>query len=179
MASMLRALALAGLLLQAVPLPSRSSVVTKPSEPPLGNVQVLYYDDVLLFAGRTFGDRLDPAANPEPGLFVHSKDKNRWLQIVAISTTGAKLGRSWSEDPQVQRKLRTAPVAWDFTPFATRPYIDLPLHTSGSIAFPDRVAFDGVSGRYDLHFFSSWGAASAETVLYIARSDLVDAFMKR
>ena len=110
---------------------------------------------------------------------MHSKDTNRWLQVLAISTASAKLGRSWSEDPQAQRKLRAAPVGWDFTPFATRPYIDQPLHMSGSIAFPDRVAYDAASGRYELHFFSSWGVASAETVLYIARSDLADAFAKR
>lgn len=176
---MLRLLALVGLLFQAVPAPPRSSVVTKPSDPLLSNVQVLYYDEVFLLAGRTFGDRRDAVGTLEPGLFVHSKDKNKWLQILAISTAGAKLGRSWSDDPQVQKKIRAAPIGWDFTPFATRPYIDQPLHTSGSIAFPDRVAFDAVTGRYELHFFSSWGAASAETVLYIVRSDLADAFAKR
>jgi hypothetical protein len=185
---MLRAFVLIGLLLQAIPAPAipapvvpapRSSVVMKPCEPPQRNVLILYYDEVFLIAGRHFGDQRDPAGAGEPGLFVHSKEKNRWAQILAISTAGAKLGRSWSDDPQVQRKLRAAPVGWDFTTFATRPYIDQPLHTSGSIAFPDRISYDPVSGQYELRFFSSWGAPTAETVLYILRSDLVEAFAKR
>jgi hypothetical protein len=176
---MLRAIVLAGLLLQAIPTAPRSSIVVKASEPPLTNVQVLYYDEAFLFSGRTFGDRKTPEGNLEPGLFVHSKDRNRWLQVLAISTAGARLGRSWTEDPQAQRKLRTAPVGWDFTSFATRPYIDQPLRTTGSIAFPDHVVYDAGSGRYELHFFSSWGVPSAETVLYILRSDLVDAFAKK
>lgn len=176
---MLRALALAGLLLQATPAPPRSTIVSRPSEAPLSNVQVLFYDEAFLMAGRTFGDRKGPEGSLEPGLFVHSREKNKWLQVLAISTVGAKFGRSWSEDPQAQRKLRTAAVSWDFTPFATRPYIDQPLRTTGSIAFPDRIVFDADGGRYELHFFSSWGVASAETVLYIARTDLVDAFAKR
>ena len=179
MAPMLRAVVLAGLVLQAVQAPPRPSVVTKPCDAPQRNVVILYYDDAFLIAGRHFGDQRDVAGASEPGLFVNSKEKNRWVQILAISTDGAKLGRSWSDDPQVQKKLRTAPVGWDFTSYATRPYIDQPLHTSGSIAFPDQIAYDEASGRYELRFFSSWGAPSAETVLYVRRSDLVDAFAKR
>lgn len=177
MAPMWRALAVTGLLLQATPAPSRPSVLTKPSEAPRNNVQVLFYDDAFLFESRTFGDRREPGS-PEPALFVNSRDRNRWLQILAISTADAKLGRSWSEDPQVQRQVRV-PFSWDFTSFAARPYIDLPLRTSGAVAFPDRVVYDADAGRYALHFFSSLGVTSAETVLYIARSDLVDAFAKR
>ena len=176
---MLRALVLTSLLLQAISAPPRSSIVTRPAEAPLGNVQVVFYDDVFLISARSFGDRKTAEGSLEPGLFVHSKDKNRWLQVMAISTAGAKLGRSSSEDPQAQKKLRAVPVAWDFTPFATRPYIDQPLRTTGSIAFPDRIAYDAAAGRYELHYFSSWGVPSAETVLYIVRGDLVDAFAKR
>lgn len=176
---MLRALVMMGLLLQAVPAPPRSSVVTKPSEQPLRNVLILYYDDVFLFAGQYFPDQRNVPGSNAPGLFVHSKEKNRWAQILAISTVGAKLGRSWSDDPQVQKKLRTAPVGWDFTSFATRPYIDQPLQTSGSIAFPEHIDYDAASDLYELRFFSSWGAPTAETVLYIKRSDLIDVFAKR
>ena len=113
-----------------------------------------------------------PRTTTEPGLFVHSKERNRWLQILAISTAGGRLGRSWTDDPQAQRKLRTAPVGWDFTPFAGRPYIDQPLKTTGSVAFPDRITFDEASGQYELRYFSSFGVPSAETVLFIRRADL-------
>jgi len=159
--------------------PTLSSVVTKPCEPPVRNVQVLFYDEVFLIAARTFGDRRDPANTTDPGLFVHSKERNRWLQVVAISTAGGKLGRSWTDDPPAQRKLRNAPVGWDFTPFAGRPYIDQPLRTTASVAFPDRITFDEASGMYQLRYFSAFGVQSAETVLYIRRVDLLDAFAKR
>jgi hypothetical protein len=71
-----------------------------------------------------------------------------------------------------------ASVAWDFTAFAQRPYIEQPLRTSRSIAFPDRIEYDSSTGRYELRYFSSWGIAAAETVLYVHRADLLSAFSK-
>lgn len=179
MAPMTRAVVLTCLVLAqtATPAPS-ASVITRACEPPVHNVQTLFYDDAFMFAGRTFGDR-QQGTTTEPALFVHSKERNRWLQILAISTAGGRLGRSWTDDPQAQRKLRAAPIGWDFTPFASRPYIDQPLKTTGSIAFPDRITFDEPSGQYELRFFSSYEVPSAETVLFIKRTDLVDAFLKR
>ena len=112
-------------------------------------------------------------------LFVHSKERNRWLQILAIATAGGKLGRSWTDDPQSQRRLRTSPVGWDFTSFATRPYIDQPLKTSASIAFPDRITFDEATAQYELRYFSSFGVPSAETVLFIKKIDLILSFLRR
>jgi hypothetical protein len=142
-------------------------------------MQTLYYDDNFMFAGRTFGDRKEGATETQPGLFVHSKEKNRWLQIMAIATAGGRLGRSWTDDPQAQRRLRTAPIGWDFTSFASRPYIDQPLKTTGSIAFPDHISFDQASGQYELRYFSSFGVPSAETVLFIKQIDLILSFLKR
>lgn len=72
-----------------------------------------------------------------------------------------------------------AQVSWDFTEFAQRPYIEQPLRTSGSIAFPDRIGYDRGTGRYQLRYLSSWGIPTAETVLYISRADLIAAFGKR
>jgi hypothetical protein len=117
--------------------------------------------------------------NTEPGLFVHSKEKNRWIQITAISTADGKFGKSTSEDPEASRKLSMASVGWDFTRFALRPYIDQPLRTSGSIVFPDRIQYDSRSGRYELRYLSSWGVPTAETILYIRRADLTEAFAHR
>jgi hypothetical protein len=142
-------------------------------------VQTLYYDDTFMFAGRTYGERREPGTMTEPGLFVHSKERNRWLQILAIATAGGKLGRSWTDDPQSQRRLRSSPVGWDFTSFATRPYIDQPLRTTGSIAFPDRITFDEATAQYELRYFSSFGVPSAETVLFIKKIDLILSFLRR
>jgi len=183
---MWRAIVLACLLGQQAPqqvpppvAPPRSTVITRPAEAPLGNLNVLYYDDTLLFAARAFAENRDGPGEPAPGLFVNAKEKNRWVQVTAVSTAGARLGRSWSDDPQTQRKLRTAPVAWDFTSFASRPYIDLPLRTTASIAFPDKVVFDATADQYELHFFSVYAAPTAETVLFIKRTDLLDAFARK
>jgi hypothetical protein len=174
-----RALVLACLLLQVVAQPPRSTIITKPTTAPQRNVQVVYFDDAFLFLTRNFGDHRDPVALSEPGLFVQSRELGRWLQIVQISTLGGRFGRSWSDDPQAQRKLRAAPVGWDFSSAAALPYIDVPLRTSGTVAFPDRITYDAPGGTYELRFFSSFGVSSAETVVFIKRGDLVAEFAKR
>jgi hypothetical protein len=156
----------------------RATIVAKPSEPPRRNFRVVYYDESFLFAARNYGDARDAGGNTEPGLFVHSKERDSWVQITAISTTDGRFGKSTSDDPEVSRKLSLAPVAWDHTQFSQVPYVEQPLRTSGSIVFPERIEYDGRSGRYMLRYLSSWGVPSAETVLYIRRADLIEAFAK-
>ena len=157
----------------------RSTIVAKQSEPPRRNFSVIYYDDAFLFAFRHYGDSRDFGGNTEPGFFVHSKEKSRWIQITAISTEGGRFGKSTSDDPEAMKKLSKASVVWDFTGWAQRPYIDQPLLTGGSIAFPERIEYSAATGRYTLRYFSSWGVPSAETVLYIDRVDLIAAFATR
>ena len=157
----------------------RPTIVAKVSDPPRRNFSVIYYDDSFLFAARDFGDSRDFGGNTEPGFFVHSKDKGIWIHITAISTAGGRFGKSTSNDPDARKKLSLASVGWDFTEFAQRPYIDQPLRTSGSIAFPDRVEYESDKSRYQLRYFSSWGIPSAETVLYIDRADLTATFGNR
>jgi hypothetical protein len=71
-------------------------------------------------------------------------------------------------------------VSWDFTAFAQRPYIEQPLKTSGSLMFPDRIEYDNRTGRYELRHASDWSDKfpGAETVLYIRRADLIEAFAR-
>jgi hypothetical protein len=157
----------------------RPTIVAKPSDPPHRNFRVIYYDEAFLFAARNYGDSRDFGGNTEPGLFVHSKEKSRWIQVAAISTAGGRFGRSTSDDPEARKKLSIAQVAWDFTGYAQRPYIEQPLRTSGSIAFPERIEYDAATGRYELGYLSSWGVPSAVTVLYINRADLIAAFANR
>ncbi|HKQ60491.1 MAG TPA: hypothetical protein VJS92_04350 [Candidatus Polarisedimenticolaceae bacterium] len=165
-------------LLQANPNPP-STIVSRPSEPPRRNFVVIYDDDAFLFAARDYGDSRDRGGNTEPGLFVHSKAESRWIRIEAISTVGGRFGKSESDDPQARQQLSRAQVGWDFTRYAQLPYIEQPLHTMGSIAFPDRIGYDAATGRYELWYFSSWGIPSAETVLCLDRADLVRAFVAR
>jgi len=159
--------------------PAQPTIVTRHTEAPSRNVQILFADDAVVIAARTFSEQRDAAGAQEPALFAHSKEKNRWIQILAISTVGGRLGRSWSDDPQAQRKLRTAPVGWDFTGYAGKPYIEQPLKTTGSVAFPDRIIFDPATDLYEFHYFSSFGVDSAETVLFISRTELLSAFIRR
>lgn len=154
----------------------RPTIVAKKSEPPRRNFHIVYYDDLYLFAARHYGDSRDFGGNTEPGLFVHSKKHNKWIQIFQISTAGAKLGKSSSDDPEVQKKMRFASVGWDFTRFAKEPYIDQPLRTSGSVSFPERVTYDASEGKYELGYFLSWGVPSVATILYVDRKDILAAF---
>lgn len=154
---------------------SRATIVARASEPPRRNVRILYYDDAFLFAARDYGDPRDRGGNTEPGLFVHSKENARWIQIISISTAGGRFGTSTTDDPEAGKELSLASVAWDFTGFAQRPYIEQPLRTSGSIVLPDRIDYQSGTGQYELRYLSSWGVPTAETVLYIRRTDLVRA----
>ena len=154
------------------------SIVTVPAVEPRQNVQIIFYDDDFLWVARNYGDHRRPAGNTEPGVFVHSKAHGRWIEIHKISTRDGKFGTSKSDDPEAQKTLVKIPVAWDFTAYRDKPRIELPLKTSGSIAFPDRIVYEAKSQRYKLRFFSKLKIESAETTLYIPRADLLAAFGK-
>jgi hypothetical protein len=109
---------------------------------------------------------------------VHSKAHESWIQVSKISTADGRFGSSRSSDLAAQKKLDNASVGWDFRKYAAQPYIEQPLRTSGSISFPEKVSYDAKRGRYELRYHTSWEVASAETVLYVNRSDLVAAFDK-
>jgi hypothetical protein len=69
-------------------------------------------------------------------------------------------------------------VSWDFTAYTNKAWIDLPLKTSGSIAFPEKIEFDEAGDCYRLSFFTSWKIQSAATILYVSRKDLLEQFDK-
>ena len=144
-----------------------NSIVTEPAFPPHRNFFVIYYDASYLFGARHYGDSRDFGGNTEPALLVHSKAANCWMQITAVTTQGGKFGRSRSTEIS---------VSWDFTSLAKKQLAELPLRTSGSIDFPDRIDEDGTGKQYVLHFNSDLKIASAETVLLINKVDLEKAF---
>ncbi len=156
----------------------RPSILAKSSDPPGRNFRVIYHDDAFLFAGRNYGSSTDPGGNTAPGLFVHAKDADRWIQVMKISTAGGRFGKSTSDDPEERKRLMVAQVGWDFTHLASAEYADQPMSTGSSIVFPERVTYLPDSGRYELRYLTSWRVPSAETVLYINRSDLVAAFAR-
>lgn len=154
----------------------KTTIVTAAAVEPQRNIRVVFYDDAFLFLSRHSGDQRDRGGNTEAGFFVHSKAHDRWLQIQKVSTRDGKFGTSRSDDPEAQKKLFKISVAWDFTPYRDQPHIELPLKTSGSIAFPDRIEYEAKSKRYKLRFFSNLKIESAETILYLPRADLLAAF---
>ena len=153
----------------------RPSIIAKPSEPPRRNFIILYYDDFYLFAGRHYGDSRDRGGNTDPGLFVHSKEFSSWVQILKISTAGARFGRSTALDHTTEKRLS---VGWDYTRYEDREYVEQPLN-QGFIAFPDRVKYDPSTKCYELRYHSRWGVKGAETVLYVSRKDIADAFVPK
>lgn len=170
-------LILAGILLAPVAKP-QSIVTTYDGHPGSRNVRVIHYDDRFLFLSRDYGDHRDAHGNTSPGFFIHSKVKGRWLQILQVSTKDGKFGKSYSNDRGKMKPLIMAPVMWDFTAYADKPWIDLPIKTSGFITFPDRIEFDEKSDRYKLSFHTDWKIESVATVLYINRKDLNEQFDK-
>lgn len=148
------------------------------SEPPRRNFRIIYYDDRFLFAARNYGSASDPGGNTEPGLFVHSKQANRWIQITAIATAGGRFGKSVSDEPEAAKRLSISMVGWDFTAAASQPYLQQPLRTGGSIAFPEMIEHDPTNDRYKLRYFTSFHVATAEVVLYVKGDDLTAAFTR-
>jgi len=173
---MLHALVLLAILFQTEAA-ERPTLIANPSIAPIRNFLFIYYDDSFLFGFRHYGDHRDFGGNTEPGLFVHSKQHNRWIQILQISTLGGRFGKSNSDDPEVQKRMEFASVGWDYTRYANLPYMEQPPK-SGFLNFPDQIKYDSSKGRYELRYNSSWKIPSVETVLYVDRKDLVDAFAK-
>jgi len=126
------------------------SVITKFSDAPNRNIFIISYDDTFLFLAQHYGDHRDSGENTKPGLFVHSNRHGYWLQILKISTKEGIFGKSRSENKENMKKLMMIPVGWDFTSLATQEYVDMPLHTSGSLAFPDKIEWDKEKTAIDL-----------------------------
>jgi hypothetical protein len=157
---------------------ARPSLKYRLSESPVRNVRNIFEDETYLFVARHYGDHRDPGGNTEPGLFVCSKKLNQWIQVLSISTADGRFGTSTSDDPEQQRRLSLSQVVWDFRKLAASDYAEQPLRTSGSIVFPDEISYDLATGRYRLRYLSSWKIPTAETVLYILRADLIQAFRR-
>lgn len=151
---------------------SDPSVIVAPAAAPERNATLLYEDDEFRFISRHFGDARDSGGTTDASLFVQSTHTGRWLRILAVSTAGGRFGRSDVSDSPARTALLRTSVVWDFRALASRPFADQPLRTSGSVVFPDAIRYDAATGRYSLHYHSSWDIPDAETVLHLRRADL-------
>ena len=105
--------------------------------------RLIHEDDSYIFVERHYGSSNSPAT---PGLFVRSKPRGDWIEIVGLATERARFGRA-------PRDLLLA-VGWDDGGLINEPFVTLPLHTSGSIRFPDRIVDFSAESVYRLDFGS-------------------------
>lgn len=152
-------------------------IVARISEAPHRHLSILYYDDTFLFVSRHHGDERDSGGGTEPGLFVHSKERDQWIQVLQISTQGGTFGKSWSPKEEERQKLARISVSWDFTGLTNQTFAEIPLRTSRSIAFPDKIE-RLKDARYRLSFMTQTGVPGAETHLFMSQADLMKAFAK-
>ncbi len=145
---------------------------------PKRNLTAIHEDGLYKLVTRHYGGHTDPGGNTEPGLFVYSKGEDKWLQITEISTVNGVFGTSSSSNREDMKKLMRISVGWDHTGLAKQPYAKIPLHTSGSICFPEIVLWEKDKKRYKLSFLTSSGVKSAATTLYIKAEDLTREFTK-
>lgn len=130
------------------------------SESPVWHVEI-YRDQSYQFVYRHYGN-----AEYAPGLFAHNLVRNQWLEITHLSTEHARLGRSpdFSDIP--------LPVGWDFQPLARLEYALVPLKTSGSIVFPDKITLLSTADIYRFDCNSELNRDPSLTSFWVRKADL-------
>ena len=151
-----------------------SSVVTSVRGPTESDGQRMVHEDKeFRFVAVDYGHKGTQAS----GFYVFAKQTSRWLRIDKVSTAESVLGRSPTLEEAKQAGGGFPQVGWDFgMQYKDKPFAELPLRTSGSIVFPDKIQFDEQSQRYVLSFNSDWKIKGVETVLRCRRADLTAAF---
>ena len=124
----------------------------------------VYEDEDYQFVYRDYGK-----AEYVPGFFVYSKKRSRWAEITNLSTENAKLGHSPPFD-----EVRLS-VGWDYSGLKSKDYVELPLRTSGSINFPEKIEYDASSEAYHLNFNPSL-RPEFQTLFWILKKDLKKVF---
>ncbi|MHC4119826.1 MAG: hypothetical protein ACYSWO_20205 [Planctomycetota bacterium] len=151
------------------PASQRPTVILSASEDPAGQRRTIYEDSDYVFVAGDYG----PKGKQAPGLFVFSKKMGKWMEIRQLSTKEAKLGRS----PTPEEGLSS--VAWDYSALRKADYATIPLMTSGSVNFPDKILYEADTATYLLQFNSSWNIDAVLTRFIIKKDDLDKAFDKQ
>jgi hypothetical protein len=125
----------------------------------------VFEDKDYVFAFRGYGK-----ANSVPGFFVQRVKDSKWLEIRKLSTENAKLGHS----PSMEKVPKEA--SWEYSGLSKSYYADLPLQTSESINFPDRIVPDQLNQAYRFDFNSGLNLDEALTSFWVTKKDLEDAF---
>lgn len=148
---------------------ARPTVVLSPVYDPVGRCRTIYEDSDYMFVARDYG----PKGTQIPGLFVFSHKMKKWMEIKELSTEEAKLGRS----PTLEEGRCS--VGWDYSGLRNTDYAKIPLMTSGSLNFPDKICYAADSATYFLQFNSSWNIDAVLTQFIVKKGDLDKAFGKQ
>src|SRR5438046_2517511 len=70
------------------------TIIVADEQPAHRSTRLVDYDSHFAWVSQDFGDYRDFGGNTVPGLFVHSHAHNGWLQILQVSTAGAKFGKA-------------------------------------------------------------------------------------
>jgi hypothetical protein len=70
-------------------------------------------------------------------------------------------------------------VSWDYRSLKNVKYAGIPLHTSGSIDFPDKITYDNTTGAYRFSFDSSASVEEILTEFWVLKSDLRKVFTQK
>jgi hypothetical protein len=146
---------------------TRPTVVASPIPAPAKWREVIFDDSAFKIVARDYGN----GGGQRPGLFVFSKKRDSWIEVLELSTEHARLGRSpeWNDVPAIA-------VSWDYARLANQDYASLPLKTSGSINFPDQVVDVTEEGAFRFDFNSRLKREQSLTSFWVRREDLEAAF---
>ena len=150
------------------------SVVTFPLSPPEKIKTTLIHEDSdFKFVSIDYGSK----GKQIPGFYVFQKSTSNWLRIETISTKDAVWGRSPTAEESRTSGKGYCQVGWNFaSQYKGKLYVEIPLKTSGSIVFPDKIQLD--EQVYLLYFSSGWSIHKVKTTLRVNKADLLDAFNK-
>ncbi|MBN1424510.1 hypothetical protein JXA88_08140 [Candidatus Fermentibacteria bacterium] len=124
--------------------------------------RLVYGDSLYAFQLRHYGGE----GMHTPAFLILRKADSLWIEITHLSTEHARLGHS----PDV-RDIPLS-VGWDFASLADSAYVVLPLRTSGSIVFPDRIAFDATQAIYRFDLNSELDRPECLTTFWVRQADL-------
>jgi hypothetical protein len=141
---------------------TRPTLVARTVQAPTSWHDVIFEDRVYKFVSRHYGN----GGGQIPGLFVFSKKRNAWLEVLQLSTEHARLGRSPDfNDIALQ-------ISWDYGELINHNYARLPLMNLG--IGPDRII--AASGAYRFDFNSRLNRAQSLTSFWVRVEDLEAAF---
>ena len=110
-----------------------------------------------------------------PALVVCDVRTNECREVTAVSTKRAVLGCYPCDRPLFAPGTPIISVTWDFRPYRSKPYLPMPLRTTGSFVFPDKIEYDKATHVYRLLCNPSLPAPYT-TTLQVRAADLEHVF---